>query len=328
MKKILVFGGTQFVGKTIVEKLVSLNQYDITLFNRGKTDNETFSELRLIKGDRETGDIEQIGEESWDYVIDVSCYYPRMLESALAHLESVDRYIFISTCSVYDNQSHQGTFRNEDTPILPCTEEQRTDRSLTTYGQRKAACERILRASGLDHIIFRPALVYGPQDYTDRLYYWLYQVKTHPTLLLPNMGESKFSLTYVKDLADVVARALSMRSHNTTYTLTSHPGSSIKAVVESAARILDRQPEYINATPGFLHGESIAQWSAMPLWLDNNHFTYDNAKLKKDFGFAPRDFDDSIRETIAFFDQKGWPTPVFGMSEEKRMDLLAKIKAA
>lgn len=327
MEKILVFGGTQFVGKTIVEKLSNMDQYDLTLFNRGKTNNDAFQHLAQIKGDRNTNDIEQIGSQSWDYVIDVSCYYPASLKKVLASIGKVKRYVFISTCSVYDNEKFKSQFRNEDAPILPCSEAEMTDESPASYGQRKAECERILAQSGIDHAILRPALVYGPQDYTDRLYYWLYQVKHHDTLLLPNKGESKFSLTYVEDLAQLVKDSLSTVAPNNTYTATSHPGSSIKSIVESAARALGKQPTVVNASPTFLHEQGIAQWTEIPLWLDTNDFTYDNSKVKEAMSFSPSSFDASIRATINYFDHLGWPVPTFGMGEEKRKALLAKVKA-
>ena len=328
MQKILVFGGTQFIGKTIVEKLVSLGQYEITLFNRGKTNSAVFQSLNQIKGDREADDVAKISADDWDYVIDVSCYYPNSMNRVIQALKSVKRYIFISTCSVYDNGQYKGEFRNETAPILSCSESEMIDTTPASYGQRKAECERILKTSGLDHVIFRPALVYGPHDYTDRLYYWLYQVKHNDPILLPNNGTSKFSLTYVHDLAQLVVNAITIQTHQNVYTATSHPGSSIKAIVESAARTLNQQPKYINASQVFLREQNVAQWSEMPLWLDTNDFTYDNSKVKMGLDFTPTAFDQSIQETIAFFGKKGWPLPEYGINEERRRALLSQLSNA
>jgi len=52
MKKILIIGGTQFVGRNLIEHLIELGTYDITLFNRGITNPDLFPEIKKIKGDR------------------------------------------------------------------------------------------------------------------------------------------------------------------------------------------------------------------------------------------------------------------------------------
>jgi 2'-hydroxyisoflavone reductase len=209
MEKILILGGTQFIGRTLVEQLQKLNNYDITLFNRQQTQADLFPEVKKMKGDRETNDISQIENEKWDYVIDVSCYYPDSLVHVLDSIKgSLKKYILVSTCSVYDDDNDQTPMRVETAKVLSCTNEQRTDRTDASYGNRKAECERILVNSNQKYTIFRPSLVYGPYDHTDRLYYWLYQVQTSKTLLLPDFGEKLFSITYVHDLVHAIINAL------------------------------------------------------------------------------------------------------------------------
>ena len=83
MKKILILGGTQFVGRNLVERLDALGQFEITLFNRQQTGSHLFSHLKKIKGDRETSDINQLKNKTWDAVIDLSAYYPNSLQNLL-----------------------------------------------------------------------------------------------------------------------------------------------------------------------------------------------------------------------------------------------------
>ena len=78
--KILILGGTSFIGRNLVEQLIQQDQYQLTLFNRGQTNNHLFPNLNFIQGDRNTDDILQIGNQNWDYVIDVSCYFPDSLQ--------------------------------------------------------------------------------------------------------------------------------------------------------------------------------------------------------------------------------------------------------
>ena len=70
--KILVLGGTNFVGPSIVNAALR-NKHSVTLFNRGITNPNLFPALDLIKGDREQGiaAYDQLKKEQWDIVIDV-----------------------------------------------------------------------------------------------------------------------------------------------------------------------------------------------------------------------------------------------------------------
>src|ERR1043165_8947912 len=101
MKKILILGGTGFAGRILTENL-RLTDNNLTLFNRGKRNEGIFPDVRRITGDRDTNDIRQIGNESWDVVIDFSCMFPDNVDSITEMLKGkAGRYIFVSTCSVY-----------------------------------------------------------------------------------------------------------------------------------------------------------------------------------------------------------------------------------
>ena len=327
MEKILILGGTQFIGRTLVEQLQRLNKFDITLFNRQRTQVNLFPEIKKIKGDRETNDIHQIENEDWDYVIDVSCYYPKSLSNVLNSIKgNVKKYILISTCSVYDDTDNHVDMRDETAPILNCTIDERIDRTPASYGNRKAECERILVNSEQDYIILRPALVYGAYDHTDRFYYWLYQVKHNETVLLPNNGKNVFSITYVNDLVNAIIGSIET-SFTGVYNIMTTPKTSIKQIVELAEKLLDKIVKVTNATPDFLYQNDIKQWTDMPLWEDGDYFTYSTQKLKKDFNIQLTDFEKSIENTISYYNSIGWKAPKYGISEETRLDLLAKISA-
>lgn len=324
MSKILVLGGTQFVGRNMVERLLNESDMDVTLFNRQLTDMEAFPDVSKIKGDRQTDDILQIGKDSWDVVIDFSCYYPKSMETALKALKpGVKRYIFISTCSAYNN-SLLDPLKTEETPLLDCTEQQKTDTSPDTYGNRKGECERVLQASGIDYTILRPALIFGKYDHTDRLYYWLHQVHDYSKLLMPDNGERKFSLTYVGHLVEAVMQAI--RSDiSGVYNMISYESSSIGQIVDAATDVFGKTPEYVNASPSFLHEKNISQWLDMPLWIDGDHFTYSNQKLRNDFQLNMEDFKANVAKTISYCETLNWPVPQYGIMEHERQELLQAL---
>jgi len=75
--KILVIGGTRFLGRTLVE--MALKQgHELTLFNRGKTNPELFHEIEKLIGDRD-GDLTPLKGRTWDIVVDTCGYVPRIV---------------------------------------------------------------------------------------------------------------------------------------------------------------------------------------------------------------------------------------------------------
>lgn len=327
MNKILILGGTQFIGRNLVEQLLKIKEFDLTLFNRQKTKADLFPQINKIKGDRETNDIRQIANTAWDYVIDVSCYYPDSLVGVLQQLQKKPKkYILISTTSVYDIEGCHIPLKNEKAGTLLCHENERTDRTNASYGNRKAECERILIASGMNYVILRPSLVYGAHDHTDRLYYWLYQVKHQPTILYPDNGDRLFSLTYVNDLVFTIINSLESNKKSVILNIATVVQASIKLIVNTAQKQLNKNNQKVNATPTFLKENDISQWTDMPLWIDGDHYTYSNENIISERNFKPTDFAESIKDTIKYYNDIGWKEPIYGMSEEKRLEIIAKIK--
>ena len=106
--KILVLGGTKFLGRATVEAALERG-HDVTLFNRGETNPELFPEVEKIRGDR-TEDLSPLEGARWDAVVDPSGYFPHVVRrSAEALKDSVGRYLFVSSVSVYADLSEART---------------------------------------------------------------------------------------------------------------------------------------------------------------------------------------------------------------------------
>ncbi len=325
MEKLLILGGTSFIGRRLTESLLETNQYELTIFNRGVTNAALFDGVTKISGDRNTDDIEQIFDQHWDYIIDVSCYMPDSLEQIVKGLQkSPQKYIFISTCSVYQH-TESDYISKEEIPVRSCTPEQRVEKTLKAYGEKKAECERILTASGFDHVILRPTLVFGQYDPTDRLYYWLYQVRENDPLLLPEDGARQLSLTYVNDLVQGAINSLRIDTPHRVFNAVSYPVTSIGEIVAIAAELLGKRPRTINAAADFLQTNDIKQWMGMPLWINGDYFTYNNDRFVQELAIEPISLRESIRETIAYYEALEWPVPQYGLSEEERLGLLQQL---
>lgn len=327
MKKVLILGGSNFIGRHLVESLLDSDSYDITLYNRQKTNPELFPELKKVKGERQKMAISNLKGSDWDYVIDLSAYFPADLRDSLETLGEVGRYVFISTCSVYDMEDTSNRLKQEDAPIVKCTKAQEVDTGVQSYGARKAQCERILGESAYDYIILRPALVYGPYDQSDRLYYWLYQLKHKIGLPLPENGERLFSTCYIGDLISAIISAMHSEQGREVYNVVSQPANSIQEILNQAQAVLGLKRDFIDAPAAFLKEEGLREWFDIPLWINGDHFTFSNQKLIDKLGIGISPLKEALASSIDYYEKKAWPRPSYGIKEERLAALMHKLQA-
>ena len=149
--KILVMGGTRFVGKSLVEKLLTHN-HDIDIFTRGNKVNP--EKTNLIKGDRNSLEsAAKLKNKTYDVVYDIS---GRELEQTKLLLENLDssfqRYIYVSSAAVYKYNCE-----------LPLSENDPIDPDSRHKG--KFETENWLINQKIPFTSFRPTYIYGPGNY-------------------------------------------------------------------------------------------------------------------------------------------------------------------
>lgn len=323
-EKVLILGGTKFVGRQLVEKLLMNESYEVHLFNRGKTNPELFPNVNKIHGDRETDDIQKISNYSWDYVVDFSTFFPSVLKSTLENLNrDVKRYIFISTISVYSFKNYDSTFEiKEENELREYKIEQARDSSLSTYGPRKVECERILNSTDwLDSIVLRPSIIYGDFDPTDRLYYWIYKVKKRDKILLPDFGEHKISMTFSYDLVELIAECLNEKIKNGIYNCSTHNPVTLIDLLKIIAEILQVNLDVTGVPQEWLINEKVKPQSDIPLWFGGS-LMFSNSKIKRYLGVNFTSFKDSIKKTVDYYEKLGWPKAMIGLSNSKETELL------
>jgi len=321
LEKILIIGGTNFIGRNLVERLKNEDNFDLTLLNRGITNANLFPDIKKINGDRNAKEIAELVRGNWDYIIDLSCYFPRSMEQILKSISNkLKKYIFISTCSVYEDGEQ--ILKDESARTQEFTREIYDDDTPETYGKRKVACEELIKSSGINYTILRPALVYGKYDHTDRFYYWLYQVEKFGSVLLPNNGIQNISLTYVQDLIQSIVLSINESEDKNIYNIISHPEISIAKIVDITSKLLDKSPEITSVTGKYLLENNISEWTKMPLWINSNYDTYANKKIQKSYNLDIVQLEESIKATIKYYQEMNWYEPKYGITRVKQLELM------
>src|ERR1700759_5153365 len=112
--KVLVLGGTKFLGRAVVEAALA-DGHEVTLFNRGVTNPKLFPKVEHLHGDRD-GDLSALEGRRWDAVVDPSGYVPRGVRASAELLAAAaSHYVFVSSISVYESPMVPGA--DESAPL-------------------------------------------------------------------------------------------------------------------------------------------------------------------------------------------------------------------
>src|SRR5262245_46986718 len=182
--KLLVIGGTHFVGRAFVEEAVERG-HAVTVFHRGSSEPDDFPDVEHVHGDRHD-DLELLRGRTWDAALDTCAYRPRSVHIAADVLDrAVEHYTFVSTLSVHpDDDLPVGSREDAVThgPPFPDTEEL----TLETYGPLKAACEQAADDRFASRcLIVRPGYIVGPHDPSDRFTYYVRRAAAGGEMLAP-----------------------------------------------------------------------------------------------------------------------------------------------
>ena len=163
--KLLVFGGTRFLGRAAVDAALA-GGHEVTLVNRGKTNPGLHAEAERIHADL-GGDLGALAGREWDAAIDLDpTQLPRHTRRR-AEAVAVDHYVFVSTISVYADPSRPV---DESSTLLAPPEAEPEEFDAELYGNLKVGSERAVQAVFGDGkaAIARAGLIVGPHDPTDR----------------------------------------------------------------------------------------------------------------------------------------------------------------
>ena len=277
--KILVLGGTKFLGRHLVEAALAAG-HEVTMFNRGLRAAALFPEVRKLIGDRGS-DLRSLCSGSWDVVYDMSGYRPREVRATIEMLAArIARYIFVSTISVYDESGlslenvEAGTARGV-TESAPVFREGTESGDAQAYGPLKAACEReVVSLLGGRGLIVRPGLIVGPYDPTFRFNYWINRLAQGGKILAPGRPGRYIQVVDVRDLADFLLRIGAAELLSTTVFNAAGKFESLTmgTLLETVGSVLEdrRGTELRRLTwvpDKVLLDQSIEEWTELPLWV-------------------------------------------------------------
>lgn len=206
-KRILVLGGTFFLGPALVDNLLA-DGHTVTLFNRGVTNPDLFPRLERLRGfrssDRGDQDLAALTNRHFDAIVDVWPNDPEVASSAAELLRSrAQHYLYVSSIGAYDSKEFSKDRVEEDAPL------QAWDSQARPYNRNKAESERRLRRIIGDRLtIVRPGPIKGHRDTTPDLLTWLLRCQQGGKHIAPGNGSDPVELVDVKDVARFLVMAI------------------------------------------------------------------------------------------------------------------------
>jgi len=205
--RVLVIGGTLFIGKLLVKKLLGAG-HEVTILHR-KTEHPFGRKVRNAVADRNDAATIRaaLAGQKFDAVYDVAYDWERgttgqQVEATAKSIPGeLSRYIFMSSVAAYGD----GLNHAEDDPLA-------SDIHPNEYVRNKASSERALfrmfHESKFPVVTMRPPFVYGPENPFYREAFFWDRMRLDRPIIIPGDGNRLMQFVYVNALVDACFNAL------------------------------------------------------------------------------------------------------------------------
>jgi len=311
--RILILGGTGFTGPFQVRYAISRG-HKVTVFNRGRTHpGELPKEAEQLIGDR-NGKLDALKGRKWDVVIDNPATLPVWVRDAAEVLHgNVDRYVFISSISVYADTSKVGM--DETAPVVKYTgadamkETNATMRAgnFALFGPLKAVSEaEAEKWFPGKALIIRPGYIVGPGDESDRFTYWPVRVAGGGEMLAPGTPADPIQIIDARDLAEWTIRLVEQGTSGSFNAVGPKTKLEMGRMLADMKKTIKSEVRITWVDTEFLEKEKVLD--LMPIWSPPNgpEAAYNQVSINKALrhGLTFRPLSDTTRATLAWFNSQ------------------------
>lgn len=331
--KVLVLGGTRFVGRVFVEHALARG-HQVTTFNRGRT-GQDMPGTEAVRGDRENATHlrELVTGREWDWVVDTSGYVPKVVGDAARLLsDRAGAYVFFSTVSVYPAWPTEPV--SEESPVYECapeasgTAEDEATWTAAQYGAYKAGCERaVVDAFNGRVTVLRPGVILGPHENVGRLTWWLRRIERGGRVLAPGDATKPIQPVDIRDLAAFTLKCLEKRTAGTFNVVAPQGQATFGQMLDACVAETGSGAELTWVDDDFLIDHQVRQWTEIPLWRTPPGTWSVNTTRAAHAGLTCRPIEDTVRGTYGWLSKSGDPAAYdrqahHGLSQEKERELL------
>ncbi|MGZ5337442.1 MAG: NAD-dependent epimerase/dehydratase family protein [Solirubrobacterales bacterium] len=329
--KVFLTGGTGFIGGHVAHKLRERGDEVVALVrNPGRAEALREDGCELVEGGLDDTEAIRQGIAGAEAVIHGAAIYavgiPKRKRAAMYDAnvlgtenvlrEAVEsgtpKVVYVSTVAAFgDTHGEVVDESHEHTPGYTSYYDE------TKHLSHQLA-KRLIEHEGLPCVIVQPGAVYGPDDHSE-VGNMIHQFLGHRMPMIP-FPDAGFNFVHVDDVADGILRALDDGKPGEAYVLGGQIGT-IRDLIETLAEVTDRKAPKRTMPVGLMKasaplGPVVGPLLGYPPNLKELIATSDGVtwwasheKAKRELGYAPRDLEQGLRDTLAAEGRLAEPQP-------------------
>jgi nucleoside-diphosphate-sugar epimerase len=305
--RLLVLGGTHFVGRAVVEDALARG-WAVTTLSRGRSPAPPGTEA--LVGDRTRDDgLDALRGRSWDVVVDTWSGAPRVVRDSAALLrDAVGAYLYVSSRSVYEWPPAIGA--DEDAPTVAAD----PDADATDYAADKRGAELAVDAAfGERRIHARAGLILGPHEDVGRLPWWLLRMHRSGRVLAPGPPDEPIQVIDARDLARWLLDAW-QAGHRGAFNVVSRSGhATMGSLLEACRAVTGSDAELVWVPADDVLAAGIEPWTELPIWMapGTDGIALHRADVERAHaaGLRPRPIEDTVADTWTWLQDIGLRAP-------------------
>ncbi len=296
--RVLVIGGTLFIGKPLVERLVRAG-HEVAILHR-KPGHNFGGEVEELIGDRNDGESVRraLSGRSFDAVFDNVYDWERgstaeqVVATARACGGNLSLYVFMSSIGAYEERLN----RRESDPLW-------VD-SPIPYCRNKATSEQALfemhADEGFPAVTLRPPFIYGPGNPFYREQFFWDRMRDNRPIIIPGDGQRLMQFVYVKDLVWACLRVLEEpKAVGEAFNIAAPRPLTQEAMVRAFGRAAGVEPKLVNVPRERI--EAAREGLYVGEVFDLPPITEITGKAERILGFETTAFDEGLQETQAWY---------------------------
>ena len=308
--RILVIGGTRFVGYQLVWRLLAAG-HQLTLLNRGSTPDPFGPRVERVRLDRTSAAFEeQLAGRSFDAAVDFAGYTGDDARQVVRVLGGghVGHYISISTGQVYlvrEGCPRPSRETDYDGPVMPAPADDPVDLADWRYGVHKRDAEDVLEAAwSADRFPvtrLRLPIVNGERDHSRRLESYLWRILDGGPVLLPDGGQQITRHVYSGSVVKAITALLgNPATFGQVYNLAQDETPTLAALVSMLAEMLGAPARLLPVDSSTLLAAQLNPRAFSPFsapWMSY----LDPAKAKEALGFRHEPLPHYLEKIVSNF---------------------------
>jgi 2'-hydroxyisoflavone reductase len=318
MARVLVIGGTLFIGRALVDELLERGD-DVVIMHRGKSTpfGKRVGEIRCDRNDV-AAVREALKDARFDVVYDNVYDWERgttadqVTAAAVATSAGLRRYVFTSSVAAYP----EGGEYDEQSPLVPSDYP-------NPYSAQKADSERALfelhRRQGIPATTLRPAFIYGPHNPFDREAFFWDRLRAGRPIIVPEDGSRPMQWVHVRDVAHAAVLAATKDiAVGHAYNLASYPPITQIEFVQLLAEIAGREAHLVHIPREQIQragGALFAPPYYFGVYLDIPPITARVDRVRSELGLELTPLEEGLRETYRWYEQQQRPQPDFSWED-------------